>query len=426
MTEATVPACVGCGAPLPIDPTAATVRCTSCSTEHRLDDVLRARMMRYVGGHAAAAKAEVRARWIAVFHENNRRATVPVLVGAVGIALAVVLWIGLGIAGEVSVPLVLASVAGTWLVLAILGLGFRMVFAMPRPEDLARFAPVRCAGCGGVSAFAAGAASAACAYCGGRRLVPMRVAQAALEEARHEAKAAAMQEASAFDRAARAGERWVVPLVLLTLVAVLLGAPVLIAIELLFLHAYWPIPALLGLAPLVLAVAVEVAWFTAVFRRTLRGRDELERIVASHADREASGHRAADLLPPEAARPWDAIAWEAFAEAPDHAVWLHDGSLMLRHGVASLAPRPPSAAISFAPLGAVLGRPVGARHALAALAWDATRNAWITAGGVMLGAKYVAALRTIPGLELAPAGPMDPVLLVVDGSVAGALMPLRP
>lgn len=424
MSEASVPSCVRCGAPLPIDPTARDVRCSSCGTEHRNDDALRARMLAYVGGHAAAAKAEVRARWIAVFHENNRRATAPVLVGAVGVSLAVVLWLGLGIAGEVSLPLVLASVAGTWLVMGLLGLGFRMVFAMPRPEELARLRTVRCASCGGVSAFAAGAPAQACAFCGGRRVVPMRVAEAALDEARREAKAAATQEASAFERAVRTGDRWIVPLVVVIVLAVVIGAPVLIAVEVLWLHAYWPIPALVGLVPLAFAAVVEAVWFGVVFSRTLGARDELERIVSGHAEREAAGARAAELAPQAVAKPWATIRWSAFAEEPRGHVWLHDGALLLRWDFAGRT-QPPAAAIDFAKVAAILDRAVGTTQPLSSLAWDAEKNAWIARGEVKLAARYVEALRVIEDLELAPAGAHDPVLLRQRGETIGALMPLR-
>lgn len=422
--EAAVPSCVRCGAPLPIDPTARDVRCPSCGAEHRNDDALRARMLAYVGGHAAAAQAEVRARWIAVFHENNRRATVPVLVGAVGVSIAVVLWLGLSIAGEVSLPLVLASVAGSWLMLALLGLGFRMVFAMPRPEDLSRMSTVRCASCGGVSAFAAGAPAQACAFCGGRRVVPMRVAQAALDTSRREAKAAAMQEASAFDRAVRAGEPWVVPLVVVCILAVVIGAPALIAVEVLWLHSYWPIPALLGLVPLVFAVLVEIVWFGVIFSRTLRARDELERIVAGHAEREAASARAAELAPQAVAQPWATIGWTAFAEEPQGHVWLHDGALLLRWDFAGRT-KPPATAMDFGPMAAILRRAVTTTQPLASLAWDAEKSAWIARGEVKLAPRYVEALRAIDGLELAPAGVHDPVLLRQRGETVGALMPLR-
>lgn len=282
--EAQVPGCAQCGAPLPIEPTAARVSCDHCGQAHRIDDALRARMLAYVGGYARAAREELRARWVALFYENNRKATVPFVVGSVGVAIAVVLWIGLVVMGRASVVLLGGSVVATLFVLRSMGLGFRQVFAMGSPEDLARFAVVRCAACGACSAFPAGQPASACSYCAGTRLVPSRVADAAVERARSEAHAAHREEASAWHRAVAAGDRLVMPMVVLTLLAVLVGAPALIVIELLWLRDVLPLPSALGLVPVGLAVAVECTLGVRSLMRTSAARRELEARIAALVD----------------------------------------------------------------------------------------------------------------------------------------------
>lgn len=425
MGEAVVPGCARCGAPLAIDPNAEGVLCAHCGQDHRVDDALRARMLAYVGEIAAAAQGELKARWVALFYENNHAATGPFVVGAVGVSIAVVAWMGLLAIGTVSLPTLLGSVLVTAACTAALGWGFRRVFAMPTMAALERFESVRCAGCGGYSAFAAGKPVSACAYCGGHRLVPTRVVSSAIAHARAASREAGERVGKEWDRAVAAGDRLVLPMVALVVMAVVVGMPALGALELMVLRDVLPLPAGVGLALVLAHAGVEGALAVRAMMRTSGARVALEREVARLAEEELAKARARALAPPALGDVWSGIVWKAFAESPRGEIYVHDGALVMSTGAIPVRARP-AAAMDWAPVEAVLGRGWAREHGLEKLAWDAAEQAWIAPGGVKLGARYVEALRALgPELVLRSEGVHDPVVLVRGGAVIGALMPLR-
>jgi predicted RNA-binding Zn-ribbon protein involved in translation (DUF1610 family) len=198
--EASIPTCAACGAPLPVDPTAASVRCAHCGVVVAIDDRLRARMRAYVDHTRRAQREDLVARRLAAAHAGFARTTTPLLVGTIGFAVLCALLVFLvpsGAAAKLPLAVDVALVALVVASLVVLGWGFGVMVENPSLARLRALGSAQCERCGGFVAFPEGAPAARCPHCGGTALAPSAVAAALLDEVRGRAEAGRAAQRSA-------------------------------------------------------------------------------------------------------------------------------------------------------------------------------------------------------------------------------------
>jgi len=178
----------------------------------RIDEGLRAAMLRYIGDASRALRAEVTARWAGAFYMQNAKAAGVTVFGAVGIAIsatfALVAWFILG-SIQIDLPLLyflLLSIAWAGSLFAF-ARGWLIMFALPTPEQLAAVHAAHCSNCGATSGFPAGEAISRCRYCNSNLLVPSALAQSLLNEVHARAHASAQHEGDAWNHAVAMGDK---------------------------------------------------------------------------------------------------------------------------------------------------------------------------------------------------------------------------
>jgi hypothetical protein len=271
---------------------AEVLRCERCGASQAVEAGLAAALASAVADYAAAAEAELRARWVAAFYANNERAQNLVVFSVVVIApLVLVWWFLLAIDAAPSVPswilLLLVSIAA----IGAFGRGFRIMHEMPSLRALGLVATLRCAGCGGWSAFAAGKAADRCPYCGAARLVPLTLLRGAIDVVRG-ATVDPTKPAAASDDERRRDGRWAGYAIAVPFVIVIVIVPAWVALELVVLDTLprwssWWAFALLGGFALVDLVRTVLAMRFAMARREEMEREVSQRILAA-ASRDAA------------------------------------------------------------------------------------------------------------------------------------------
>jgi predicted RNA-binding Zn-ribbon protein involved in translation (DUF1610 family) len=286
--EALAPSCDGCGAPLPVELLAESIRCASCASIVRIDAALRAHMRAYVSASRRAQIGELVARRMAVLHSQNERATGITLYGTLGVALAGAGWLLLLVSGAArAVPLagLGALMIVTFAALAALARGFTIMLEPPTLARLMAMKAARCNGCGAFVAFEAGRPTLKCRHCGGTALVPSELAWSLLREVQsqeagalcraHDAELASVERAHAASASIgidmRRGSTW-------RFTAVLLLGSTLAVVGVVALAAggagstptWWVLPALL------LGLGAAVAWVVRVVRRAMGAVERLE------------------------------------------------------------------------------------------------------------------------------------------------------
>jgi hypothetical protein len=271
--------CSHCGAPLPVNPLAMSVTCVRCGAEWPIDSALRAKMNAYVGDVSKFIRDELVARYHAAFFVQNEIASRPVIVGALGIAYALVFGIAAWLFAR-NGPYVLQSHVGVLMLiwvpaLASFSYGWARMYAMPSPEALASQRTARCAHCGAMQTFSAGEASSDCRYCDATLLVPAEIASGLLVESINRAtRSERVTVATLVEVQTRLDKNYVTAGV----VAVVLGVPagMVVAVFLYFVGGTPAPPSELLLflgSPLLLALAFVVTV-------TVRARKNYQRVVA--------------------------------------------------------------------------------------------------------------------------------------------------
>jgi DNA-directed RNA polymerase subunit RPC12/RpoP len=284
--------CSHCGAPLPVDPLAQNVTCTRCGTEWPIDSELRAKMNAYVGDVSKFIRDELVARYHAAFFVQNEVASRPVIVGALGIAYALVFGVGAWMFAR-NGPYVLQSHVGILMLiwapaLASFSYGWARVYAMPSPEAMAGQRTAQCAGCGAMQTFSAGEAASDCRYCHATLLVPAEIASRLLVELINRAtRSERVRLATLVEVQTRLDKNYVT----VGVVAMVLGVPVgmAVAVSLYYVGGTPASPSELLLfmgIPLLLALSFLVSV-------TVRARNNFRRILAL-ADRLTSRARLDD------------------------------------------------------------------------------------------------------------------------------------
>lgn len=273
------PACHGCGAPIAIDLAAHLVRCDRCGQERVIDAALQAELRRYVGDVKAATAKELTARFHAAFHRQNARAAAPILLGTVGVAIALAFGIGafvLAASGDLRASHVLL-LAFIWLPsLAAFAFGWARMFNVPTPTHMAAEAALRCDGCGAVACAAAGEPLTRCPACGGTVLVPMRIAARLLFSSDVDAERALSRRGAALAETRRDLERYVAPLV----AVVCLGVPSLVGLSVWLAMQGGPIaPASTVIALFLVPLCVASPFLVLAPRRAARAREGLQAMI---------------------------------------------------------------------------------------------------------------------------------------------------
>jgi DNA-directed RNA polymerase subunit RPC12/RpoP len=285
--QAATTTCNACGASVPFEVGLTELRCEHCGASQPIAAGLAEALSSAVADYAVAAEAELRARWVAAFHANNERAANLVIFSVVVIApLVLVWWFLLAVDAAPSVPSWLALVAVSIVPVSAFGRGLRIMHEMPSLRALALVSTLRCAGCGGWSAFLAGKAADRCTYCGAQRLVPLTLLSAAIDLVRGATADPARPSARNENDRPRDG-RWGPGLAIaIPFVIVIVIVPAWVALELLVLEqlprgsAWWAFAAV-GLFGTVDLVRTVLAMRGAMARHEEMEREISQRILAA-------------------------------------------------------------------------------------------------------------------------------------------------
>lgn len=173
-------------------------------------------MLRYVGDVHAARKRDLEARFQARFYRQNQLATRDFILGTLGVAISLTaLFMAFiltrSFATDLSAVLAGALLAAWVVSLWLFSRGYRTLFDVVTPEDLATFETAICAGCGATTGFAPGQATRKCKHCSGAVLVPSEIGRSLLAQVVDASRDAAHTRDASLRQATAAGDAWVLP-----------------------------------------------------------------------------------------------------------------------------------------------------------------------------------------------------------------------
>ena len=142
----------------------------------------------------------------------------------------------------------------------------------------------------------------------------------------------------------------------------------------------------------------------------------------------ATAASAQPVAPPDPATVLETPAWSRTIRLADGRVFVTDGGFALEAALARPKTMPPEIQ---GPQGAqalaghlALANPTDA--GLAELKTGTRKNSFVAPNGLELNGNYIGFLRRVaPAARLKMKGPMDPIVVVLDGKVIGVFMPLR-